>query len=890
MAQVEQINKIAAKSTEALSPQKPTSAKSINSDLQAMEAQVLEYFKDSPAVLIKSKEDLHNYVTSCIEYGYAGIDTETTGLDRINDHLVGASLYVPGQPECYIPFKHKIPIFDQPYKDQISYDDFAEELERFRAAKTRLIFANADFDIAMIYHDTGVPLEDVCYYDVILAWRCLKENENDNSLKGLYAKYVKKGKVDPKKFSDFFSPALFPYCKPEIAKLYAANDAKITFELMMWQLPYITKSHEKCKKAHLEKIADLIWNIEFPMIKVCANLHRVGVYLDDTVARPLHDRYTSQLHKDESQLSKLIQQLIDEKDSPVNRKRPFRTGQEFNPNSPPHVKYLVNVLLGKEAESTGKDVLKEINVPATNQVLKVRGDTKLLSTYVDKLPGNTGPDDRIHCTFKSIGAACVTGDTILPTSSGYRRIQDICESYGCVEGSHVDAPNLVIANKDQVAESASSVIRYSDVETIKLTTECGFAIEGTLNHPIMMSKYKANDEIYASSKELTGFWQGRQFKRLDEISVGDWIEIPCNYDIGPSEEVATDFKLYPAYQTSKTLATFPDRYTDDLAEFLGMYHADGSAYFREGTYTIAISNDNLDVISRFEHLGKQLFNVTAAHYTAQADKHEVETYLNCMQIRDIDRILSHGKRNKRIPSAIWMSPKHVINSYIRGMTLDSSVYLDETGKAAFELSIIDETDARMIQCHLASQGILCYMSHNENKDGWLTPRLAFNADNYLRFRDCIGFIESSKYKDTEPCKKNKYWSRRIENSFRLKVKSIEHSCNTVYDLHVPGSHSFISNGMISHNTGRMASESPNMQNIPSHATDIRHMFRATPQLDELVEVDNVLTISNVDSLETTEGWKSARDIKIDDKLITDSEMVTVKDIQVKDFEYVLILG
>ena len=82
----------------------------------------------------------------------------------------------------------------------------------------------------------------------------------------------------------------------------------------------------------------------------------------------------------------------------------------------------------------------------------------------------------------------------------------------------------------------------------------------------------------------------------------------------------------------------------------------------------------------------------------------------------------------------------------------------------------------------------------------------------------------------------------------------------------------------------------NMQNIPSHATDIRHMFRATPQVDELVEVDNVLTISNVDSLETTEGWKSARDIKIDDKLITDSEIVTVKDIQVKDFEYILILG
>ena len=70
-----------------------------------------------------------------------------------------------------------------------------------------------------------------------------------------------KGVGDPKKFSDFFSPQLFPYCKPQIAKLYAANDAKITFELFKWQLPYVTKSHKKCQDNHLERIADLVWNV-----------------------------------------------------------------------------------------------------------------------------------------------------------------------------------------------------------------------------------------------------------------------------------------------------------------------------------------------------------------------------------------------------------------------------------------------------------------------------------------------------------------------------------------------------------------------------------------------------------------------------------------------------
>ena len=95
-----------------------------------------------------------------------------------------------------------------------------------------------------------------------------------------------------------------------------------------------------------------------------------------------------------------------------------------------------------------------------------------------------------------------------------------------------------------------------------------------------------------------------------------------------------------------------------------------------------------------------------------------------------------------------------------GMTLDSSVYMDENDRVKFQLSICDKQDARLIQMHLASQGILCYISWNHNK-GWESPRLSFNADNYMIFRDTIGFIESRKIMDTRPCFKNQYCDKRI---------------------------------------------------------------------------------------------------------------------------------
>lgn len=833
--QIEKINKVAEKSKE-ISEFKPanTKVRGVNNEIQEMSQKVIDYFQDSPAILIEDVDQLHEYVTNAIEAGVCGIDTETTGLDRVKDTIVGASLYYPDGVECYIPVKHLVPIFDEPYRGQLTYEQVGQEFQRFVDAGTKMIFANADFDLAMMYKDFKVDMNDICYYDVILAWRCLKEDERDNALKVLYNKYVLKGKGDPMKFADFFTPQLFTYCKPEVAKLYAANDAKITYDLFMWQLPYVTKEHPKCKKNHLEAVSDLIWNVEFPLIKVCQNMHRVGMYVDKEISSALVVSYNDQLQSEKEKLIKLVDEVIEKSNytpSPM-QKVPFRIGSEFSPTSTMHVKHLVYTIMGmpqgKGGTKTDKTVLAEFNLPVTNQILKVRSLNTLISTFVEKLPKATTPDSRIHCQFRQIGADCVTGNTIIPTKNGYYLASELCEPAESNLTEHVDVQDVFVVNKDQQLEEASSVIAFKGYDTIKITTEHGFVLEGTPNHPIMVSKYTNDDTsvLYDDSK-LQMLWEDRRFKQLSEIQIGDIVEIPCNYDTGGSYQL-THLTLGPIYNNRNSQATVPEIYDEDFAEFLGMYHADGSASIREGTYTIALSNDDPDVVSRFEYLSSKLFNVSAAHYTKQSDMNEVETYINCMRLSSMDNILSHGKQNKCIPSAIWKSPTSVINSYIRGLTLDSSVYIQKsTGRVEFELSVINEIDARFIQVHLASQGILCGWGYNQNKD-FISPRLKFNSDNYLRFVQQIGFIESRKLVVTPGCVKNPYHRRRIGNSFRVFVKSIEYSNSDVYDLHVPLTHSFVSNGMISHNTGRMSSANPNMQNIPSHADDIRHMFRATP--------------------------------------------------------------
>lgn len=408
-AEMSKINEAAKKSNSDLQAvEKPKhTKKGAKAEIDAMSAKVEEYFKDSEAILISTVEELHSYIDKCIEAGYCGIDTETTGLDRIKDHVVGFSLYYPGGHECYVPNKHLIYIFDEPCKGQLSYKDSGKELQRLVDAKTKMIFANADYDIAMIWKDFHVDMCDVCYYDVILAWRCLKENEPKNGLKELYSKYVLKGKGDPMKFSDFFSVDLFPYCKPQVAKLYAANDAKITYDLFRWQLPYTIKSNKKCKKNHLEGIADIIWNLEFPMIKVCAMMHRNGMYFDDRVAQVVAKRYHGKYSEELADLRSMVQDLIDDVDTPNNRKRPFATGEDFVPTSPKHVQYLCYSLLKLPdvGGGTGKEVLRDFGLPQTDKVLAVRSLSVLINSFVDKLQIVAASyDGRVHAQFRSVGA------------------------------------------------------------------------------------------------------------------------------------------------------------------------------------------------------------------------------------------------------------------------------------------------------------------------------------------------------------------------------------------------------------------------------------------------------------------------------------------------------
>lgn len=73
-------------------------------------------------------------------------------------------------------------------------------------------------------------------------------------------------------------------------------------------------------------------------------------------------------------------------------------------------------------------------------------------------------------------------------------------------------------------------------------------------------------------------------------------------------------------------------------------------------------------------------------------------------------------------------------------------------------------------------------------------------------------------------------------------------------------------------TGRFASDSPNLQNIPAHAKDIRMMFKASIKEKDVELTNNYYDVYEVSEVLINNGWKKAKDVKVGD-ILNDGDVV-----------------
>ena len=169
---------------------------------------------------------------------------------------------------------------------------------------------------------------------------------------------------------------------------YAVEDADVTWQLYKYFLPRIEQ----------EGLKELAEKIEMPLIRVLADIERVGIKLhtDDLKV------YATQLREEILALEREIFYLA---------------GMEFNIASPKQLGDILFLRLKLDPNAkktktgqygTNEEILQRLahKHPVVDKVLEYRGLTKLLSTYVETLPALISPKTgRIHTSFNQAVAS-----------------------------------------------------------------------------------------------------------------------------------------------------------------------------------------------------------------------------------------------------------------------------------------------------------------------------------------------------------------------------------------------------------------------------------------------------------------------------------------------------
>ena len=360
-------------------------------------------------IAIQDIMTLVNYFDKIIENGIMSTDTETTGLDPMLDSIVGISIYTPGMKPAYIPINHKSYVTGIKIENQLPAHLVKEQLDRMNEHNTKIIMFNAPFDIRVIRNQVGSYL--TCYWDCYLGTRLLNENEDSNALKIIHQKYCGDPNGTASKFSDLFKDISFDLIPINIAYLYAAHDAIITFELYEFQEPYLNPNSELCVERGLQDVAWVFHNIEMPIVAVVADMEDTGVAFDLALADELHVKYQAELEKQLREVYAAVDMYKTEIAEYKAKNPGHKLADPINLDSPTQVAVLlydimkVGVIDDKSPRGTGEKILQQIDNSFTKALLEYRGLGKLISTYIDKLPVCVNPNDgRIHCKFNQYGA------------------------------------------------------------------------------------------------------------------------------------------------------------------------------------------------------------------------------------------------------------------------------------------------------------------------------------------------------------------------------------------------------------------------------------------------------------------------------------------------------
>ena len=327
---------------------------------------------------------------------------------------------------------------------------------------------------------------------------------------------------------------------------------------------------------------------------------------------------------------------------------------------------------------------------------------------------------------------CVTGDNLIVTEKGLIPIGEI---------SQEENMNIRVLSKDKKIHTASKWFDSNEHPTLKITTNKGYSLTGTLNHPLLIFNKDSNGE------------PSFQWKLLNEIKTGDFVVIDRSLDTLWPEDETPLTSFYPILKNKKTKKrVLPKNLNKDLAFILGSLLSEGSLTEKK----IEFCNTDESWINELESTWKNVFPDSTLHkFKRKPNSYGKKEYtrLECHCLYTIEFLKNLGlnlmkSSERRIPKAILQSPKRVIKEFVKSY-FEGDGSISFSGKGFIELGCCSKSEqlTSELQILLLRFGIDTSKRFDKNRGLW---KLYIRGHrNRLRFYKELGFISERKNKKLE---------------------------------------------------------------------------------------------------------------------------------------------
>lgn len=451
-------------------------------------------------VVIKSYDEFKSYIDKAIENGVIAVDTETNNsLDPISCKIMGLCLYTSGMKNAYIPVNHIDIKTKEKFSWQVTEEQIKEQLSRLDTIK--IIMHNGKFDYEVLKCTCNIALH--IDWDTMIGAKVLNELERA----GLKQQYIEKIDSSIEKYSieGLFEKIEYAVVEPELFALYAATDAFMTYRLYEYQI-------QEFNKPKNNRLYSLFKNIEMPVVPVVAEMELAGICIDKEYSKRLSDKY----HKMYDELEKKVANELAKYDTvisnwrltPEANKKETKNGKlqkskneqletPVNIASPTQLAILlydilkVPVIDKKSPRGTGEPILAQVDLPLCKLIVELRGLSKLINTYIDKLPECISPiDGRLHAHFNQFGAD--TGRF----SSSDPNLQNIPSHNNEIRMMFTAAPGHILVGGDYSQQEPRLLSYYSTDEHMINAYKDGKDLYAMIASKVYHNNYEDNLEFH----------------------------------------------------------------------------------------------------------------------------------------------------------------------------------------------------------------------------------------------------------------------------------------------------------------------------------------------------------------------------------------------------------